>query len=206
MPLNVPMPPDVPMPLNVPMPPDVPMTPNAPMPPNVPMTPNAPMQQNVSMPTNVPMTPNAPALCEVQRHLKQNLPATFRRAAAAILRLGPEVRSNVPRASRPPFESRDSAPGSRSRSGHPSSRCPRHPGWLKIKKNRLIIKLPNIGVSAVVVAQLVEWSLPTPEVRGSNPVIGKYLYGMFTLSLKWAVPASFSLFLSFLQTVSSKYV
>ena len=29
----------------------------------------------------------------------------------------------------------------------------------------------------VVVAQLVEQSLPTPEVRGSNPVIGKiYLY------------------------------
>ena len=26
---------------------------------------------------------------------------------------------------------------------------------------------------AVAVAQLVEWSLPTPEVRGSNPVIGK---------------------------------
>ena len=29
---------------------------------------------------------------------------------------------------------------------------------------------------AVVVAQLVEWSLPTPEVRGSNPVIGKNLF------------------------------
>ena len=29
----------------------------------------------------------------------------------------------------------------------------------------------------VVVVQLVEWSLPTPEVRGSNPVIGKiYMY------------------------------
>ena len=28
----------------------------------------------------------------------------------------------------------------------------------------------------VVVAQLVEWSLPIPEVRGSNPVIGKNLY------------------------------
>ena len=24
---------------------------------------------------------------------------------------------------------------------------------------------------AVVVTQLIEWSLPTPEVRGSNPVI-----------------------------------
>ena len=29
---------------------------------------------------------------------------------------------------------------------------------------------------AVVVAQLVERSLPIPEVRGSNPVIGKKLY------------------------------
>ena len=29
---------------------------------------------------------------------------------------------------------------------------------------------------AVVVAQLVEWSLPIPEVCGSNPVIGKILY------------------------------
>ena len=28
---------------------------------------------------------------------------------------------------------------------------------------------------AVVVAQLVEWLLPIPEVRGSNPVIGKNL-------------------------------
>ena len=28
----------------------------------------------------------------------------------------------------------------------------------------------------VVVAQLVERSLPIPEVRGSNPVIGKILY------------------------------
>ena len=28
----------------------------------------------------------------------------------------------------------------------------------------------------VVVAQLVEQSLPTPEVRSSNPVIGKNLY------------------------------
>ena len=31
----------------------------------------------------------------------------------------------------------------------------------------------QIFVRAVVVAQLVEWSLPIPEVRGSNPVIGK---------------------------------
>ena len=32
---------------------------------------------------------------------------------------------------------------------------------------------------AVVVAQLVERSLPTPEVRGLNPVIGKLLYRTF---------------------------
>jgi len=29
---------------------------------------------------------------------------------------------------------------------------------------------------AVVVAQVEEWSLPIPEVWGSNPVIGKNLY------------------------------
>ena len=29
---------------------------------------------------------------------------------------------------------------------------------------------------AVVVAKLVERSLPTPEVRGSNPVIGEIVY------------------------------
>ena len=29
---------------------------------------------------------------------------------------------------------------------------------------------------AVVVAQLVERSLPIPEIRGTNPVIGKSLY------------------------------
>ena len=31
-------------------------------------------------------------------------------------------------------------------------------------------------IVAVVVAQLVERSLPIPEVRGSNPVIGKNLF------------------------------
>ena len=33
----------------------------------------------------------------------------------------------------------------------------------------------NVG-REVVVAQLVEWSLPIPEIRGSNPVIGKKLF------------------------------
>ena len=35
---------------------------------------------------------------------------------------------------------------------------------------------------AVVVAQLVERSLPMPEVCGSNPVTGKYLYWTFTVN------------------------
>ena len=34
----------------------------------------------------------------------------------------------------------------------------------------------RIGTREVVVAQLVERSLPIPEVRGSNPVIGKILF------------------------------
>ena len=37
----------------------------------------------------------------------------------------------------------------------------------------------------MVVAQLVEWSLPIPEVRGSNPVIGKNLYWTFYCQLYW---------------------
>ena len=38
---------------------------------------------------------------------------------------------------------------------------------------------------AVVVAQLVEWLLPIPEVRGSNPVIGNfyiYIEHLFTVN------------------------
>ena len=35
----------------------------------------------------------------------------------------------------------------------------------------------------MVVAQLVEWSIPVPEVRGSNPVIGKiYIEQLFTIN------------------------
>ena len=37
-------------------------------------------------------------------------------------------------------------------------------------------------ISAVVVAQLVERSLPTPEVRGSNPVISKIYIEQWLLS------------------------
>ena len=32
----------------------------------------------------------------------------------------------------------------------------------------------NASLCQVVVAQLVEWSLPTPEIIGSIPVIGKF--------------------------------
>ena len=34
---------------------------------------------------------------------------------------------------------------------------------------------------AVVVAQLIEQSLPTPEIRGSNPDIGKILSANYTI-------------------------
>ena len=40
----------------------------------------------------------------------------------------------------------------------------------------------KIETWAVVVAQLVEQSLPIIEVRGSNPVIGKKLYWIFTVN------------------------
>ena len=36
---------------------------------------------------------------------------------------------------------------------------------------------------AVVVAHLVKRSLPTPEVRGSNPVVGKFIYRTFAYRL-----------------------
>ena len=42
------------------------------------------------------------------------------------------------------------------------------PGYLAIAN--------NVPFGAVVVAQLVERSLPMPEVRGSNPVTGKKFY------------------------------
>ena len=45
------------------------------------------------------------------------------------------------------------------------------PEGLELLEDKVAIKL-----RAVVVAQLVERSLPIPEVRGSNPVIGKNLF------------------------------
>ena len=48
---------------------------------------------------------------------------------------------------------------------------------MAIQSHLLLGKLCTLG--AVVVAQLVEWSLPTPEVRSSKPVIGKLLYRIF---------------------------
>ena len=44
------------------------------------------------------------------------------------------------------------------------------------------IRSKNHSFGAVVVAQLVEWPLPTPEVLGSNPVIGKYIEQLFTVN------------------------
>ena len=38
------------------------------------------------------------------------------------------------------------------------------------------VEIKKLINRAVVVAQLVERSLPIPEVRGSNPVIGKILF------------------------------
>ena len=43
-------------------------------------------------------------------------------------------------------------------------------------------ELQLIECWTVVVAQLVEWSLPTPEIRGSNPYISK-----FYLPSKWKI-------------------
>ena len=54
--------------------------------------------------------------------------------------------------------------------------------WIKAEKMRNVnVSLEqmkfksemNKSIWEVVVAQLVEWSLLIPEVRGSNPVIGK---------------------------------
>ena len=47
------------------------------------------------------------------------------------------------------------------------------------KKSRFI---KTLFVTAVVVAQLVERSPMTPEIRGSNPVIGKRLSNICLLS------------------------
>ena len=41
-----------------------------------------------------------------------------------------------------------------------------------------------LKVRAVVVAKLVEHSLSTPEVRGSNPVIDKHLFVLLSIVLK----------------------
>ena len=49
------------------------------------------------------------------------------------------------------------------------------------RKKKLILSRITLPLSAVVVAQLVERSLPTPEVRGSNPDIGKVLSTNCTL-------------------------
>ena len=45
-----------------------------------------------------------------------------------------------------------------------------------------IAELVAKNIVLVVVAQLVEWLVPIPEVRGSNPIIGKILYWTFTVN------------------------
>ena len=47
-------------------------------------------------------------------------------------------------------------------------------------KSKQIVHIKLCQFWAVVVAQLVEQSLPIPEVRGSNPVIGKKLFICWT--------------------------
>ena len=56
--------------------------------------------------------------------------------------------------------------------------------WKKIPLSAVAKCLPlNLSCTrAVVVAQLVEWLLPSPEVYGSSPVIGKHLYWTFTVN------------------------
>ena len=44
--------------------------------------------------------------------------------------------------------------------------------WQLLSSKDLQLKLQTILGWAVVVAQLVEWLLPTPEIPGLNPVIG----------------------------------
>ena len=38
------------------------------------------------------------------------------------------------------------------------------------------VEIKHFALWALVVAQWIEQSLPTPEIRGSNPVIDKILY------------------------------
>ena len=45
-----------------------------------------------------------------------------------------------------------------------------------------LLKSRETNLLGVVVAQLVEWSLPTPEVCRSNPIFGKILYVLFTVN------------------------
>ena len=58
---------------------------------------------------------------------------------------------------------------------------------LKQNKKLNLRYLIRMKQFAVIIAQLAEWSLPTPEVRSSNPLhrlmnlfIGKFLHSAFT--------------------------
>ena len=56
--------------------------------------------------------------------------------------------------------------------------------YYKISKEKVGIKTPSW---TVVVAQLVLWLLPTPEIRGLNPVIGKFLFRTFVYRLSFVL-------------------
>ena len=48
--------------------------------------------------------------------------------------------------------------------------------WSVLEGPKMVMKQNGNNFRAVVVAQLVERSLPVPELRSSNPVIGKKLF------------------------------
>ena len=48
-------------------------------------------------------------------------------------------------------------------------------------------RMKQSGPWAVIVAQWVERTLPTPEVRGSNPVIGEILFTMNCIEKKCTI-------------------
>ena len=54
--------------------------------------------------------------------------------------------------------------------------------WMTISQ-----RMKQSGPWAVIVAQWVERTLPTPEVRGSNPVIGEILFTMNCIEKKCTI-------------------
>ena len=60
-------------------------------------------------------------------------------------------------------------------------------GYLKMQQ--FLNFKSNVRNWEVVVAQLVEWSLPSPEVRGPNPVNAKFIMNVYCL-LFWKVESN----------------